>query len=157
MARALGRYPFGNTTLLGHIYPAKARKANQPNRATSPVRGFSTFRPIIPRSLSRNILNSKDLTQTTSDIYAFGFQSQVQGQTRQRSPSPVNIVPPAKPVKDVVDPTTHFYDKIGSTFHRDLLWDGGGSPSRDWELDLEFSSSQLQTLLGLVRVIGQRQ
>ena len=158
MGRALGRIPcvVGNSVpLLGSLFPAEvpqrpsadllaAMAASSPlrSRAASPRRTFSTFRSIIPRTLSQSLLSSNspspDFTSSPS--------------SRQRSPSPVEMSALSTGAAgEQLDPTLYYFGRIGVTFTQDeptdqeaVTFDCSGRTG------LEFTTSQLEALLGLV-------
>lgn len=68
---------------------------------------------------------------------------------RHQSPAPPDNMTESKPLEEVIDPKTHYFDKVGSTFPQDDTWEGEDSNKGH---HLEFSGSQLQTILELVSV-----
>jgi len=143
IARAIGRTPDGNMPLLCKLFPPPAPP--DPSQLTitpvsshsnSPKKAFTTFRPIIPRSLSQNILSAKD-----PSVFFQGIQ-------QQRASSPVEKLDMNKQQKVTHDPAGHYLNKIGTYFSSD---DAGCSETKNKRPgSLQFSTAQLQTLLNLV-------
>ena len=145
MVRALGRTPEkgDSVALFCKLYP---RPTNKPiscstlptspggSRASSPRRGFNTFRPIVPRSLSQSLLHS---SPSQADL----------APARQRSPSPVEISSSARHQEEIVDPRQHYFDRIGSSFPQDKYTD---LEEEEAICGLTFNGHQLQELLQLV-------
>src|SRR6218665_2438142 len=148
IGRALGRIPTGSASLLSSLFPPDTHKAPgtscperslSPARPGSPRRTFSTFRSIIPRTMSQNFL-----TNSSSPSPDFSSPS-----GRQRSPSPVEVTNSPSNPKELLDPTLYYFCKVGSTFVQEDATDDAETES-EGRGRLEFSDSQLEKLLILV-------
>jgi len=149
IARAIGRTSSNNTPLLCRLFPPPEkpdpclRLMNPaPSRSGSQKREFATFRPIIPRSLSQNILNTKD-----TSVFFQGIN--------QRAPSPLDNAPQNKVNKDVVNPTHIFFNKIGSYFsHED---ENIKSTDNKKMTGFELPTAQLQFILSLAKKLTSKE
>ncbi|XP_064651813.1 phosphatidylinositol 4-kinase alpha-like isoform X3 [Lineus longissimus] len=143
MARSLGRTKDDKTPLISHIFPPPVSPAavivEENKKAHSSKKAFTTFRSIIPRSLSYNILTEATQSNDSLDVVR-GF--------RQKSPSPGEVSDNssngADDDPDMVDPRHHFFNQVGSSFTRMKPW--GLAPVQH-KTHLIFSLSQLQTVL----------
>ena len=163
LARALGRTPDkGNMTpLLCQLYPrpglaspitpqggSGSIRSPLQSRSSSPHRAFSTFRSIVPRSMSHNILTS---SASQNDLLSPNYVP------RQQSPSPSETLSSdtkqqQQGAQEVIDPRTHYFDKVGSTFPQDgESWENGEG-KRPYSVDM--TTAQLQTILNLVEYIS---
>lgn len=147
LARAIGRSSDEGMPLISHLYP--------PSHVVSPKlrnivreeevrkkKSFSTFRPILPRTMSSNILVPESPPGSASSI---GFFSDTLRQ--ERSPSPLVASSKGEQTDDPLDASVHYFNQVGSSFTRTKAWGFEIIPEQD---HLEFSSNQLQTILSMV-------
>lgn len=147
MGRALGRIPTGSSCLLSSLFPTDAvrtpaaaypDRSLSPTRTGSPRRAFNTFRSIIPRTMSQNILTNS--SSPSPDFSSPGG--------RQRSPSPVEVTTSPSNPKELSDPTLYYFCKVGSTFVQEDVVD---AESVGEKFKFQLSDAQLEKLLTLVR------
>lgn len=122
LARSLGRTSDDETPLLSHIFSRESTSAgSQPQRDSentgqSPRRSFTKFRPIIPKGMSKSILKSPNLQKSP-----LASCDMIDGRrSRSKSPSPGSDF--AENLEswtdDTVDPTSHYFNVVGSSFVR---------------------------------------
>lgn len=150
MTRALGRTTDDGTYLISKLYPPENVVKVPVSVKEEPLeKTFSSFRPILPRTLSSHVLN----LEMSSPNSPTGHQSfdNLSFRSRERSPSP--MIPQKEEKKDrLVDDTVHYFNKIGSNFTRTKPWGYEIIPEHPEEEQLKFSSNHLQRLLAVVSI-----
>ncbi|XP_074644001.1 phosphatidylinositol 4-kinase alpha-like [Tubulanus polymorphus] len=145
MARAIGRCSDDKISLLCKLFPPPVSPAavivDESKNKTK--KSFATFRPIIPRSLSYNIMS--EIGQIDSD--AHNFQS-----FRQKSPSPVENALDHDPDNDQMDTRFYYFNKVGSSFTKTKPW-GFEIQVMTQKSYLSFTTLQLQTVLTLAKLV----
>ncbi|KAL3270935.1 hypothetical protein HHI36_021440 [Cryptolaemus montrouzieri] len=133
LARAMGRFCTLETPLICQLFPKDVEiRINTNSSNTSIKRSFSTFRSIIPRSLSGNLSNSVDGYDTT-DI-AYNSNSLKRGSIIQQNLGNYDI-------------TTYFFAKFGSSFNQfPYLRISDPTDKKD---NIIFPLNKLQTILAL--------
>lgn len=150
MARAIGRSSDDRTPLINLLFPLPSQcfaTVESPEDTNSPPkRPFTKFRSIFPRTLSSHVITPESPTSPTP-----GTTENPADFRRERSPSP--MAPTQQKIgsaDDMLDPTVRYFNKVGSSFTRTKPWGFEIIPEED---HLKFSSSQLQTLVSVVRII----
>ncbi|KAK7505986.1 hypothetical protein BaRGS_00002708 [Batillaria attramentaria] len=146
MARAIGRSSDEETPLISYLLSVHRELRVEPSgQSTQPAvqqrRSFNTFRPILPRTMSSLLLNSDLPSPTTPQSTRL---DPPEFSVRERSPSPLDIGPSKEGTEEgSVDPAD-----VGSSFTRTKPWGFEIIPEQD---HLKFSSNHLQTLVGVVK------
>ncbi|XP_046360282.2 phosphatidylinositol 4-kinase alpha-like isoform X1 [Haliotis rufescens] len=152
MARAVGRSSDEERPLISYVLSINTGKpypVQEDNNPTS-KRAFSTFRPILPRTLSSLVISSDSPSPTSPSPTNLDY---VDGH-RERSPSPLSVsMRDGLNVEDKVDPASTYFNKVGSSFTRTKPWGFEIIPEQD---HLPFSSAHLQTLVSVAkRLLGK--
>ncbi|XP_050307106.1 phosphatidylinositol 4-kinase alpha isoform X2 [Anthonomus grandis grandis] len=113
LSRAMGRYSFNDPSLIARLFPKPEPPLGQNSASKTNVtnKSFSSFRNIIPRSLSGNLAATFDILAITqgydsSDI-AYNTSSLKRG-------SAINT----PQINSAYDPKTYFFAKFGSSFNQ---------------------------------------
>ena len=154
MARSMGRVSESNTPLFSRLFPPPPQPDlstytyKKPTIPQSPKKSFSQFRPIIPRSLSSNILSVEASKQPAfSSQYDLTVTSISSLTSNRRSPSPVDAPGGENANSEPDDPYYILMNRVGSGFEKE---ESSANDNSDENDGLRFSSTQLQTLLTLV-------
>lgn len=154
MARAIGRSSDDETNLISKLFPPEnIVKAPTSVQDEAPKeKTFSSFRPILPRTLSSHVLNL-DSSGPSSPTMHQSFEA-LCSRSRERSPTP--MLPQKQEKKEnTVDDTVHYFNKIGSNFTRTKQWGFEILPEHPEEEHLKFSSGHVQRLVAIVSVLTQ--
>ncbi|XP_021377626.1 phosphatidylinositol 4-kinase alpha-like isoform X3 [Mizuhopecten yessoensis] len=148
MSRAIGRSSDGSVPLISILFPSEAtRKSKVPPVDTSADSKVMSFRSILPRTMSSHVIAQESSGPSSPvNIPSLAFPSP---RSRERSPSPIPNQIKEKPTQDEeLDPAVHYFNKVGSSLTQTKPWGFEIIPERD---HLKFSSSHLQTLVGVAR------
>ena len=149
MARSIVRSTNDDTFLIAKIFPSE-------NLVHAPVsvqddlpkeKTFSSFRPILPRTLSSHVLNLD--SSPSSPTMHQSFEA-LCSRSRERSPSPMLPRREEKKEDDIIDDTVHYFNKVGSNFTRTKPWGFEIIPENPEEEHLKFSSTNIQKLVSVV-------
>ncbi|KAL5017409.1 hypothetical protein ScPMuIL_006998 [Solemya velum] len=152
MARAIGRSSDEEKPLISTLFstePTKPYIDNLKSETVADKQNFTTFRPILPRTLSFHVISSDTPSPTSpTAAVAIEFPDQLR---RDRSPSPSS--PQFKDrtpsgLEDNINPTVYYFHKVGSSFTRVKPWGFEIIPEQD---HLKFSSGHLQTLVSVAK------
>ncbi|CAG2236201.1 PI4KA [Mytilus edulis] len=152
MARAIGRSSDDETNLISKLFPPEnIVKAPTSVQDEAPKeKTFSSFRPILPRTLSSHVLNL-DSSGPSSPTMHQSFEA-LCSRSRERSPTP--MLPQKQEKKEnTVDDTVHYFNKIGSNFTRTKPWGFEILPEHPEEEHLKFSSGHVQRLVAITKHI----
>ncbi|CAG2245012.1 PI4KA [Mytilus edulis] len=152
MARAIGRSSDDETNLISKLFPPEnIVKAPTSVQDEAPKeKTFSSFRPILPRTLSSHVLNL-DSSGLSSPTMHQSFEA-LCSRSRERSPTP--MLPQKQEKKEnTVDDTVHYFNKIGSNFTRTKPWGFEILPEHLEEEHLKFSSGHVQRLVAITKHI----
>ncbi|CAM1325927.1 PI4KA (predicted) [Pycnogonum litorale] len=134
--RAFGRGSLGEPPLLSRIFPPPVKPVITPpdnhKLPSTPSSGFSTFRPIIPRSLSSSYMSSSELLVPNSS------SDQLDGKSNNVLQSQSSIP---------YDPTTYFFFKYGSSFGKVVPM--VNSAEFNEENPIKLGINQLQSILAI--------
>ncbi|KAF7274503.1 hypothetical protein GWI33_012847 [Rhynchophorus ferrugineus] len=112
LARAMGRYSVTDPPLICRLFPRPdppiAQKTNANKNQYN--RSFSSFRSIIPRSLSGNLTATVDILAITQGYDASDIAYNSNSLKRSTTVNHQNITS--------YDPTTYFFAKFGSSFNQ---------------------------------------
>ncbi|ESO97694.1 hypothetical protein LOTGIDRAFT_103639 [Lottia gigantea] len=152
LARSIGRSSDEDKPLISNVlYVNNGGKSVLPVAEQETVqthrRAFSTFRPILPRTLSSLVINTESPSPTSPIPFDYPENR------RERSPSP--LLPPSRESihsnseKEERPPLTSVYlNKVAASFTRTKPWGFEIIPEQD---HLEFCSSHLQTLVSVAK------
>ncbi|CAH1801953.1 unnamed protein product [Owenia fusiformis] len=146
IVRGFGRTSTDATPLICHLFPTATPLICHPTRpVTSPKRAFTTFRPIIPRVMSRNIL-TEGLSRSTSPTSPTGQSVR----SRSKSPSPVEVPTTPKSPDGSAEVRVNYFSVIGSSFPQtNLPTSQTTKPEEETFGKIHLSQSQLKCLLGI--------
>ncbi|XP_041348000.1 phosphatidylinositol 4-kinase alpha-like [Gigantopelta aegis] len=148
MARAMGRSSDENRPLISYLLSVKTGQpySEQEQEKATSKRSFSTFRPILPRTLSSLVLNSESPSPHSPSPTPFDYSERAK---RERSPSPLLVSFRDSPgSNDKGDPAMVYFNKVGSSFTRTKPWGFEIIPEQD---HIKFSTSHLQTLVNVAK------
>ncbi|XP_060518279.1 phosphatidylinositol 4-kinase alpha [Cylas formicarius] len=113
LARAMGRFCVGDPPLICRLFPKPEPPLNQAagNARDFYTRSFSTFRNIIPRSLSGNLSATVDILAITQG-YDTADVAYTNSLKKSGGPSSIGNH------QNAYDPTTYFFAKFGSSFNQ---------------------------------------
>lgn len=151
MSRAIGRSSNEEKPLISILFSAEQRKMpidTNENEIMTEKPNFTTFRPILPRTLSSHVILSDAPSPTSpTTVVAIDFPdplrhdrflSSSSTQVKDRTPSCF---------EENIDPTVYYFNKVGSSFTRVKPWGFEIIPEQD---HLKLSSGHLQTLVSMV-------
>ena len=153
MARAIGRSSDEDQPLISYLLSVKTGQPYSEPEQDSPTnkRSFSTFRPILPRTLSSLILNSESPSPHSPSPTPFDYSEK---NRRERSPSPLSVSVRETMGSDNKPEFASFYfNKVGASFTRTRPWGFEIIPEQD---HIKFSTSHLQTLVSVVSSLVHR-
>ncbi|XP_052072692.1 phosphatidylinositol 4-kinase alpha-like isoform X2 [Mytilus californianus] len=152
MARAIGRSSDDETYLISKLFPPEniVKAPTSVQDETPKEKTFSSFRPILPRTLSSHVLNL-DSSGPSSPTMHQSFEA-LCSRSRERSPTP--MLPQKQEKKEnTVDDTVHYFNKIGSNFTRTKPWGFEIILEQPEEEHLKFSSGHVQRLVAITKGI----
>ncbi|KAK7087993.1 hypothetical protein V1264_021976 [Littorina saxatilis] len=152
MCRAVGRSSDEEMPLISYLLSVHRDSRveapeNQESQLVQQRKSFNAFRPILPRTMSTLVLNQTDLPSPTSH----SLLSPPDFTTRECSSSPLETQGHGGKegaVDEQGDPADLQFNKVGSSFTRTKPWGFEIIPEED---HLKFSSSHLQTLVGVAK------
>ena len=152
MTRAVGRSTDENKNLISRIFPPESivkTPFNSVQDDALEVKTFSSFRPILPRTLSSHVLNL-DSSGPSSPTMHQSFEA-LCSRSRERSPSPM-LAQKEEKHEPTVDDTVHYFKKVGSNFIRTKPWGFEIIPENHEQEHLKFSSRHAQKLVIIVSI-----
>lgn len=140
LARAISRYSFSDPPLICRIFPKPEPPITQKENVNKNLynRSFSSFRSIIPRSLSGNLTATVDILAITQGYDA----SDIAYKSNSLKKSPV-----INHNSSTYDPTTYFFAKFGSSFNQ--IPQLRANESNDKRTSISFPQNHLSTILAL--------
>ncbi|XP_060554504.1 phosphatidylinositol 4-kinase alpha-like isoform X3 [Ruditapes philippinarum] len=150
LGRALGRSSDERESLISQLFAPDKPLPCQPTPQVKDERGksFTSFRPILPRTLSTHMIGTPDTPSTPSGLSDY-FDTQ-----RERTPSP-NLASPVKtaspPVKiENPDLKLIYFNRWGSTFTKIRPWGFEIIPEQE---HLVFTINHLHKLFDIAKVL----
>ncbi len=146
MARSVGRSSDEERPLISYVLSINTGKPFPVQEVDnqSSKRAFSTFRPILPRTLSSLVISSDSQSPTTPSPTPCEHIDY----RRERSPSPLSVsMKDGLNADEKTDPASTYFNKVGSSFTRTKPWGFEIIPEQD---HLKFSSAHLQKLVSVV-------
>ncbi|KAL4223436.1 Phosphatidylinositol 4-kinase alpha [Mactra antiquata] len=151
LSRALGRSSDENQALISQLFiPEKPIPCQNGQKMTeNDLKPFTSFRPILPRTLSQHLIGTPDTPSTPSGLSSSLDYFDIH---RERSPSP-NSAQPARitsspPKEENPDLKLVYFNLWGSSFTKIKPWGFEIIPEQE---HLKFHSDHIQTLFEIAK------